>query len=293
MSSYRISSISKAAGMVSISTVARIVPWSMPRLLLGEAEDVVPQPGFQVAFHLRQVEVGAAAAGDQLAGVVEEVQPEIDQRAHGRCTVDEQVTFVEMPPAGSGHDHRERPVGGQPVRLALRGGELQPAPDGVEQGDLAADDVRPVRGVRVLQVGQPHLRAGVQRVDRHLRLRRSGDLHPPINQIGRRRRHQPIRAAGSGRCPAGSPAARCGRPRRGVRCGWPAARLGGGRIAAANRRRTPPHRWSGCRPTVGPRARGPRRPHCRCWCHSLFSHFRLHDELGGTEWAGPGGRPAT
>ena len=75
--------------------------------------------------------------------------------------------------------------------LALRRGELQPAADGVEQGDLPADDVRPVRGVRVLQVGQPHLRAGVQRVDRHLRLRRPGDLHPPIDEIGGRRAPPP------------------------------------------------------------------------------------------------------
>jgi hypothetical protein len=105
------------------------------------------------------------------------------------------MTFVEMPPPRPGDDDRQRPVGDQPVDLALRRGELQPATDGVEQGHLPADDVRPVWSVCVLQVGQPHLRAGVQRVDRHLRLRWPGDFDAPINQICGRSRNGPVRAA--------------------------------------------------------------------------------------------------
>ena len=39
--------------------------------LLGEREDVVPEPGLAVVLELRQVEVRAAAAGDELVRVVE------------------------------------------------------------------------------------------------------------------------------------------------------------------------------------------------------------------------------
>ena len=42
LSSYRISSISNAARIVSTRTVALIVPWLIPSLILGEYEHVVP-----------------------------------------------------------------------------------------------------------------------------------------------------------------------------------------------------------------------------------------------------------
>ena len=72
--------------------------------LLGEGEDVVPEPGLEVALHLRQVEVRAAAAVEQLLRVVEEVQAEVDQRADDRGAVDHQVPLVEVPAAGAHHD---------------------------------------------------------------------------------------------------------------------------------------------------------------------------------------------
>jgi hypothetical protein len=43
-------------------------------VILRHDEDVVPQAGFEVAFHLRQVVERAGAAGDLLLGVVEEDQ---------------------------------------------------------------------------------------------------------------------------------------------------------------------------------------------------------------------------
>ena len=49
--------------------------------VLGELEDVVPQPRLAVAFQLGQVEVRAAAALEQPARVVEEVQAEVEERA--------------------------------------------------------------------------------------------------------------------------------------------------------------------------------------------------------------------
>ena len=62
-SSYRISSISNAAGSVSMSTVALIVPCGMSERLLGVDEYVVPQTRFEMALDLRQVEVRTGAGG--------------------------------------------------------------------------------------------------------------------------------------------------------------------------------------------------------------------------------------
>ena len=51
--------------------------------LLGEGEDVVPQPRLEVGLHLGQVEVRPGAVGDQGLGVVEEVQAEVDEATPG------------------------------------------------------------------------------------------------------------------------------------------------------------------------------------------------------------------
>ena len=51
----------------------------------------------------------------------------------------------------------------------------------------------PQRGVGVLEVGQPDVGAGVERVDRHLPVGRAGDLDPPVDQAGRGRRDPPGR----------------------------------------------------------------------------------------------------
>ena len=78
--------------------------------LLGEGEDVVPQPRLEVALGLGEVEVRAAAAAQQFGGVVEEVEAEVDERGHGRLTVDQQVLLVEVPAARADHDDREPAV---------------------------------------------------------------------------------------------------------------------------------------------------------------------------------------
>ena len=83
------------------------------QVLLGEGEHVVPEPGLLVGFDLRQVEVRAAALRDERCGVVEEVQPEVDQAAGcrdaGAGAVDEvQVLLHQVPAAGAHHDGRGR-----------------------------------------------------------------------------------------------------------------------------------------------------------------------------------------
>src|ERR1700730_4843132 len=45
--------------------------------VLSEVEDIVPEPGFQMAFQFRQVEVRPSAILDSLFGVVEKEQREV------------------------------------------------------------------------------------------------------------------------------------------------------------------------------------------------------------------------
>ena len=82
-------------------------------------------------------------------------------------------------------------VRAQRVRLALVAGEVDGPVERVLEVELALDHVGPQRRVGVLEVGQPDVRAGVERVDRHLPVGRAGDLHPPVDEAGRRRRHPP------------------------------------------------------------------------------------------------------
>src|SRR5699024_4423 len=79
--------------------------------VLGVDEDLVPQPGLLRGLELRQVEVRAGAVTDEVAGVVEEVQAEVDQGAGGRellaAVVDvEQVLLRQVPAAGTQPDGR-------------------------------------------------------------------------------------------------------------------------------------------------------------------------------------------
>ena len=150
-------------------------------------EDLVPQASFEVGLHLREVEVGAAALLDlDLAGG-REVEREVDERTGGLLTVDEDVLLGHVPAAGAHDDSRQLLVGGELVFLALGRSEVDVASERVEQVDLALDDRVPLRGVRVFLIGQPHLCAGVERVDRHLLVGRAGDLDAAVFEAGCRR----------------------------------------------------------------------------------------------------------
>ena len=93
------------------------------------------------------------------------------------------------------------------------------AADRVAEVDLAADHVVPVGSTRVLHVGQPHPRAGVEGVDRHLAVGGSGHLDAAVDQVGRGRSHAPVAVADLPGSPAGSRASRCATPRRDGSCG--------------------------------------------------------------------------
>jgi hypothetical protein len=95
-----------------------------------------------------------------------------------------------MPAARPDHDGGQLLVGLEDVGLAARL-EVELAVERVAEVELAAHHVLPQRGVGVLEVGEPDLRSGVQRVDRHLAVRRAGDLDAAVLQAGSRLGHPP------------------------------------------------------------------------------------------------------
>ncbi len=69
-------------------TVARMEPCGMLRSCCGAHEDVVPEAGFEVRLELGEIEVGAGAAGEELLGVVEEIEAEVEEGAGHGLAVD-------------------------------------------------------------------------------------------------------------------------------------------------------------------------------------------------------------
>ncbi|GAP59083.1 hypothetical protein AHiyo1_22970 [Arthrobacter sp. Hiyo1] len=88
--------------------------------VLGQDEDVVPEPGLEVVLDLGQVEVRALALCQQAAGVVEEEQAEIDHATGNGLPVDEHVLLRQVPAAGPHHDGGQFFGGTELVFLALR-----------------------------------------------------------------------------------------------------------------------------------------------------------------------------
>ncbi len=220
--------------------------------LLGVAEHLVPQPRLEMALQLRQVVVRPVAVVQQQLGQVVGMQPEVDQGPDAPPAVDQHVGLGQVPAARPHHHHRERDVGPQPVLLAVGLAELQRPAGPVAQVEQRVDHVPPGRAAGVLQVGQPDLGAGVERVDGHLGRRgRTGHLHPAVPQGRWGRCHLPVRPSAPRRSRAGSPAGRRRPPAPAVRDAPPAARPGGPRTAGAAPRRRPARPRSGSPPSAG------------------------------------------
>ncbi len=163
--------------------------------LLGVDEDVVPEPRFLVALHLRQIEIGAGAGCDLLLRIVEEVEAEIENAAGHRLAVDLDMGFLEMPAARTDDQRRGLldDVIGLAVRFVGEADRLVPIGHHV---DLAADHVVPGRRGRVLEVRHVGLRAGIERVDDHLAVVDGArDFGTAVEQVLRDRRDLPVALA--------------------------------------------------------------------------------------------------
>src|SRR5215203_4825417 len=160
-------------------------------LVLGQLEDVVPEPGLEVALHLGQVEVRPRAVVQQRPGVVEEVQAEIEESPGDLLPIYKHVLLEEVPAAGPGQDHGRVIV--QLVVLARVGVvEGDGAFDGLLHVELALQHVVPGRAVGVLEVRHPAARPRVERVYGHLAVGRSCKLNAPVLQVVRDRGYLPV-----------------------------------------------------------------------------------------------------
>src|SRR5438477_2033507 len=68
-------------------------------LILHEIEDVVPYPRLDVALHFWQIKIWTGAAIDQLVGIMEEEQPEIEEAPNNRFSIDQNMFLVQVPTA--------------------------------------------------------------------------------------------------------------------------------------------------------------------------------------------------
>ena len=92
--------------MVSISTVALIVPRSSPSRSSAKAKTSLHSAASCRALELGQVEIGARArASSAAARIVPEVEPEIEQGAGDRLAVDGDVVLGQVPAARADHQH--------------------------------------------------------------------------------------------------------------------------------------------------------------------------------------------
>ena len=166
--------------------------------LLRIDEHVVPQLRLAPALELGEVEVGARPLRQRSFGVVVQIEAEVEQGARHGLPVHLDVTLHQVPAAGADDQHRQ--LFAELVGLACRRidvGEL--ARPAVLQIDLTLDHIGEGGGGGVLEVGHEHLRAGVQRVDDHLAVDGTRDLHPAVLQIRRNGRHPPVAGADLGR----------------------------------------------------------------------------------------------
>ena len=82
-------------------------PARNPQRGLRMDKHVVPQARLQVALHLRQVKIRPAAPRDQLLGVVEKIEPPVEERRRDPLPAEQRVLLLHVPPARPRHDRRE------------------------------------------------------------------------------------------------------------------------------------------------------------------------------------------
>jgi len=101
------------------------------------------------------------------------------------------MRFVEMPAARTHEQNGCFGIKGVVLAGGLVGKTQGPANSSHEIA-LPVDHVVPGGGGGIFEIGHERVGAGIERVDDHLGVDRAGDLDPPVQQIGWRRRNLPI-----------------------------------------------------------------------------------------------------
>lgn len=71
-------------------------PWKANNVL-GEVENIVPEPCLKVRFHLGKVEVRSVPILNELLSVVKEIETEVKQATRNSFTIDDEVPLLKMP----------------------------------------------------------------------------------------------------------------------------------------------------------------------------------------------------
>ena len=196
-----------------------MVPREMPSSSCAKQKDVVPQARFQVALHLRQVEVWARAVADQVRARCERSnRPKSKSDAEIGLAVDQEMLLHQVPAARTHHQRRRRFA--QFVALAFGTGVADRSVDRIAQIDLALEDVLQVGEFESSKSAMKTLAPEFSALMIILRSVGPGDLHAAVQQVGGNRRDLPVRPPDARRSPAGN---RASRPRR-SRC-WRSRRL--------------------------------------------------------------------
>ena len=185
------------------------LPRRQAQRLLDMVEHVVPQRRLLHRLQLGQVKIGSAFLRGEHVRVVEREQAEVEQAGRHRHAIDPQVFLVEVPAARANHQHRllrerlervvpARAAGARIRRAPVRRPPVERAGDRLPQRALAGQQVVPGWRGAVLEVGHEAVRAGVEGVDHHLRVGRTGDLDAAVEQRGRQRRDAPVAGADRG-----------------------------------------------------------------------------------------------
>ena len=181
--------------MVSMRTVARMVPRGTCAESSAKLKMSFRQPGFLVAFQFGDIEVRSAAAVEQDLKIIDKVNTEVEEGCGDGPVASTPVALYHVKAART---HEED--GGvviELVALALRRGIGDVAAVGVVEVLLAFDDVGPGGRGGIFKVGHEDLGAGVEGVDDHLAVGRSGNLHAAVFELFRYGRHGPGRLADS------------------------------------------------------------------------------------------------
>ena len=133
---------------------------------LGNAEPflrshkhIVPEARLEVALQFGEIEVGAAATGQQFGSVAIHIQAKVKEAAGDRLTVDQHI-LLDQVPATRAHQQRRHFVI-QDIALAVGIVEGDSASNGIATVDLPQEGVFPRRRQRVLKVGHEDLGARI------------------------------------------------------------------------------------------------------------------------------------
>lgn len=110
--------------------------------ILGEIENVVPETGLEVRLHLWEVEIWTVSTLDQLLGVVEEVETEVEEGTGDWLAINSEVLLIQVPSSWADNESWELLVGAELVLLSSEL-EINLSADSIVKVDLSVDHIAP------------------------------------------------------------------------------------------------------------------------------------------------------